>query len=76
MVLKVVTGKIFKTLELRWSSTACGSVLGTTGDAGKKVFALTRIGRTQPLVVKGLRPCQVVKERGYLMDNQSAVILS
>jgi len=42
MVLKVVTGKIFKTLELRYSPSWA---LEQQAKLGEKAFALTKIGR-------------------------------
>jgi hypothetical protein len=40
-------------------------------------FRLRLVGRTQQLAMgKELRPCQVVKERGYLVDNLCCSIIS
>jgi hypothetical protein len=79
MVLKVVRGKIFQTLDLAWLSQVA-STLCTTASAGRS-FRLRLVGRTSgwPMCEHNgqeLRPCQVVKELGYLIDNLCRSIIS
>jgi hypothetical protein len=76
MVLKVVRGKIFKTLELACLSGRFAYALDD-GKAPDEGFRLRLVGRTRQLAMaKMLRPCQVVKERGYLVDNLCFYIIS
>jgi hypothetical protein len=76
MVLKVVTGKILETLELRCSLTACSS-LGQEVKTGEKAFAFAMIGRTgQRLLAGRCAPVKLSKNVGYLIDNLDTSILS
>jgi hypothetical protein len=76
MVLKVVTGKILETLELRYSPAAYGSV--PEQQAGKKAFAFAAQDcRTQPLVLAArCAHVELSKNADYLIDNLGIVILS
>jgi hypothetical protein len=70
MVLKVVTGKILKTLELCRSLAACSSVLGTTGFASAVMRGLSRWQIQSGVAVR------LSKNSGYLIDNLYRAILS
>ncbi len=73
MVLKVVTGKIFKTLELWRLLAACDSILERDKELGEGfafAFAVGLRPLESPLIV-GLS-----KNAGSLIDNLCVVILS
>jgi hypothetical protein len=65
MVLKVVTGKIFKTLELARGPIACGSHFETAERAGPgaELFAFTIAGVGTEKRSQVCAPSQVVKDR-------------
>jgi len=76
MVLKVVTGKILETLELRWFPAARSSVLDTRprGATEARLFAFTTIDRAQPL--GSALTVRLSKIVDYLIDNLRLSILS
>ena len=81
MVLKVVTGKIFKTLGLARLSGLSRLRSGLQQSAGRR-FSPSSGWPDSAVVVcsdhngQELRPGQVVKERGYLVDNLCCSIIS
>ena len=77
MVLKVVRGKILETLELTWQSGRLRLRSRDNRKAPGEGFRLRLVGPTQQLAMgQRLRPSQVVKERGYLLDNLCCSIIS
>ena len=76
MVLKVVTGKIFKTWKLSQPRAVRGSVLELRRNwLASEVFAFTMIRRVS--ASPGSRALgQVVKDRDYLADNLYVFMLS
>jgi hypothetical protein len=67
MVLKVVTSKIFKILELPCSPTVCSSVLGQQMAPGEKALAFGM--RALPLVPGRCAHVKLPKNADYLIDN-------
>jgi len=76
MVLKVLTGKIFQTLELRCRLPPVVR-FWDKGKARETTFAFTMIGRSQQRFLAGrCAHVKLLKNADYLIDNLDAFILS
>jgi hypothetical protein len=78
MVLKVVTGKIFKTLQLQCSLTDCSSVSGQLVESPKREFRLYHelVGVDSGLLGRRCAHVKLSKNTDYLVDNLNDFILS
>ena len=76
MVLKIVTGKILETLELRSSPQPLQFVFELQGNARKAFALLMMVGLSRPVFGWDCSHVKLSKNADYLIDNLGTPILS